>query len=98
SYLTVLYARQQLRVADDTLADLKKTRDLADKAGKDRMAKQAGVYITAVEGRRESALGGVARALAALREAIGLPPDAAVDVADTKLPEWNIKVARDDVI
>jgi outer membrane protein TolC len=98
SYLTVLYARAQLKVADDTLADLKKTRDKADDAGKKRMVKQAEVYMAAVEGRRESALGGEKRALAALREAIGLPADVAINVADTKLPEWNLKAQRDEVI
>ena len=98
SYLTVVYARQQLKVANDALADLKKTRDTAKDAGKDRMAKQADVYITAIEGRRETTLTGAARALAALREAIGLPADADIDVADTSLPDLNVKLSRDDVI
>jgi outer membrane protein TolC len=98
SYLTVLYARQQLKVADDTLADLKKTRQDAKDAGKARMERQANVYISAVEGRRETALAGATRALAALREAIGLPPDAAIEVADTQMPDINVMVSRDDVI
>jgi len=98
SYLTVIYARQQLKVADETLADLKKTRSDAHEAGKARMERQANVYIIAVEARRETALGGVNRALAALREAIGLPPDAAIDVADTQLPNLTVKVSRDEVI
>jgi outer membrane protein TolC len=98
SYLTVLYARQQIKVADDSLRDLAKVRDQAKDAGKERMARQAVVYITAIEGRRETAVSGAARALAALREAIGLASDAAIDVADADLPDLSPKVTRDDVI
>jgi outer membrane protein TolC len=98
SYLAVVYARQQVKVADDALVDLAKVKKDASTAGKDRVARQAGVYITAVEGRRETAIAGVGRALAALREAVGLPADAPIDVADTRLPDLNVKVSRDEVI
>lgn len=98
SYLTVVFARQQLKVADDSLRDLAKVKDQAKDAGKERVARQANVFITAIEGRRETARSGVKRALAALRESIGLDPNAAIDVADTALPNLNPKVTRDDVI
>jgi outer membrane protein TolC len=98
SYYTVVYARMQVQVANDVLRDLAKARDLAKDAGSDRMARQASVYITAVEGRRETARAGVDRALAALRESIGLPADACIDVADTALPDVVGKVCREDVI
>jgi outer membrane protein TolC len=98
SYLSVIYARQQLKIADEALADLAKVKKDAGTAGKDRVARQANVYITAVEGRREVAAAGVSRALAALREAIGMPADTLIDVADAKLPELNVKVSRDEVV
>jgi outer membrane protein TolC len=98
SYLSVVYARQQLKVADDSLRDLAKVKDQAKEAGKERVARQANVFITAIEGRRETARSGVDRALAALREAIGLGPGAAIDVAAAELPDLNPKVVRDDVI
>jgi outer membrane protein TolC len=98
SYLSVIYAREQVKVADDTLRDLAKTRDQAKDAGKERVARQAGIFITAIEGRRETGVTGVGRALAALREAIGLPADAPIDVGDAGLPDLNPKVSREDVI
>jgi outer membrane protein TolC len=98
SYLSVVYARLQLKVADAALADLAKVREQAKDAGKDRVARQAAVYIMAVEGRRETAREGVGRALAALREALGLPADACIDVADSRLPDLDVKVCREDVI
>ncbi len=98
SYLSVVYAREQIKVADDALADLARVKKDAITAGKDRVARQANVYITAVEGRRETARTGVPRSLAALREAIGLPPDAAIDVADARLPNLEVKLSREEVI
>jgi outer membrane protein TolC len=98
SYLAVVYARQQLQVADAARADLARVRQLADDAGQKRSVRQADVYMLAIEGRRETAAEGVARALAALREAMGLPADACIDVADTRLPDRDVKVCRDEVI
>jgi outer membrane protein TolC len=98
AYLAVVYARQQLKVADDALADLAKSQAQAKDAGKGYAARQAGVYITAIEGRRETTRAGVSRAQAALREAIGLPADARIDVADTRLPDLTVTVSRDDVV
>src|SRR5262249_7797576 len=77
---------------------LAKVKKDANTAGKDRVARQAQVYITAVEGRRETARASVGRALAALREAMGLAADARIDVADTRLPDLNVAVQRDGVI
>ncbi len=98
SYLSVVYARLQIKVADDALRDLAKVKEQARDAGKERVGRQANVFIIAVEGRRETARAGVGRALAALREAIGLPADAAIDVADADLPDVTVKVDREAVI
>jgi outer membrane protein TolC len=98
SYLSVVYARQQIKVADDALRDLVKVKEQAKDAGKERIGRQANVFITAIEGRRETAVAGVNRGLAALREAIGLPADTLIDVSDAALPDLNLKVSRDDVI
>ena len=55
SYLSVVYAREQIKVADDATRDLAKVKDQAKDAGKERVGRQAHVYITAVESRRETA-------------------------------------------
>jgi outer membrane protein TolC len=98
TYLTAVYARQQLKVADDAQRELTKLKEEASTAGKDRVAEQITVYIKVVQGRRETAQEGVERALAALREATGLGADACITVADTKLPDLTPAVCRDDVI
>jgi len=98
TYLAAVYARQQLAVAEDAERDLAKLKDEASTAGKDRVAEQIGVYIKVVRARRETAVEGVERALAALREAIGLDANAPIAVADAKLPALTPAVSRDDVL
>jgi len=98
TYLTAVYALQMLKVADDTRRELSKLKDEAGTAGNDRVAEQLGIYIKVIDERRETAVFGVRRAGAALREAIGLEADARIAVADAKLPELTPATTRDDVV
>lgn len=98
TYLMAVYARQQLTVADEAERDLSKLKDEASTAGKDRVAEQIAVYIKVVRARRDTAVEGVERALAALREATGLDPNAPIAVADAKLPDLTPTVSRDEVL
>jgi outer membrane protein TolC len=98
AYIVAVYARQQLTVADEAERELGKLKDEATTAGKDRVAEQITVYIKVVQGRREQAVEGVERALAALREATGLGPDAQIAVVGTELPDLTPEVSRDDIV
>src|SRR5262245_15085700 len=114
TYLSVLYARQQLEIAERALEEknepvtslffLKKT---AQSIYKDRTrpdvkkwnVDQIDVLIQVTRGRREEARQGVERALAALREAVGLEADCPV-IVDPKatLPTLNPVVTREQVV
>lgn len=86
TYWTAVYARQQLRTADDlidTLRKRKKDVDELESWTKDLV----GGLLLAAEGRRETAVQGHARALAALREAMGVGESfPCFDIADVELP------------
>ena len=68
-------------------------------AGNDRVAEQAGhLHSGAGRSRRETAVEGVHRALAALREATGIGTDTRIAVVDSQLPDLTPTVTRDDVV
>jgi outer membrane protein TolC len=105
TYFTVLYAREQERVASGVVDQLTTTRDLA------RQQLQAGardvtetdvartsVYLRLAEAKRVQAASGVKRALAALREAIGKCPEFRFDVAPGALKEPTARPREEDVI
>jgi outer membrane protein TolC len=106
SYLTAVYAAEQLGVADNALADLVKLQDLAkdivSTGSRPDVTQQhvdlIGAYILAGQGRREEAVQGVQRALSALREAMGVGPDYPVLLADRRMPRVNVAVDRDQVL
>jgi outer membrane protein TolC len=56
------------------------------------------VYLRLAEAKQVQASQGVKRALIALREAVGLGPDAVIDVLPGRLPDVGVKPARDQVI
>src|SRR5262249_21350918 len=78
SYLAVVYAQLQEQVAMTAKADLKKVEGLAKDILQLNPATQASIYYDAIDGRQEAAKAGQLRALAALREAVGLPRDACI--------------------
>jgi hypothetical protein len=106
SYLSVLYARQQLAVADEALASLKSLREAIKQAVDDgtrkdvtsRQVDQIDVYILVAKSRREEAVEGQDRALSALREAMGVCADFPLVLADTNLPELKPAVEREQIV
>jgi outer membrane protein TolC len=98
TYLAAVFARQQMAVADEAERELNKLKDEATTAGKDRVAEQIAVYVKVVQARREQAVEGVERALAALREATGLGPDAKIAVAESELPDLTPTANRDEIV
>jgi outer membrane protein TolC len=56
------------------------------------------VYLRLAQTKRIQAAQGVKRALVALREAIGLEPDVALDVPSSPLPEPGVTPIRDEIV
>jgi outer membrane protein TolC len=111
TYLSAAYAQTQLRVADQALSEkdvlaLPYLREVAEEIRKTRTrrdvrewnVKQIDVLIQVTRGRREEALEGVQRALAGLREAIGVEEGCFVPPADLRLPLLDIPVDREQII
>jgi len=106
NYLTVLYARKQDALVDkalENLRDLKKTVEDIVKDGirKDvttRDLERINVLVLLAEGKQEEAKAGGPRALAALREAMGLETDAPLVLADKEVPYPRPVVKRDQVL
>lgn len=106
TYLSALYARQQLAVADEALANLKSLQELIKQAVEDgtrkdvttRHVDQIGVYILVAKARREEAVEGQERALSGLREAMGVGHDFPLRLADTNLPQPKTAVEREQIV
>jgi outer membrane protein TolC len=106
SYLTALYAGEQLEVADNALLDLKKLQDLAkdivSTGSRPDVTQQhvdlIGAYILAAQGKREEAVQGVQRALSALREAMGVGPDYTLVLAARRMPRVEVPVDKEQIL
>jgi outer membrane protein TolC len=111
TYVGVIYAHAQLRVADRALSEtetdsLPFLRDLAANIYKDRTrpdvkewnVDQIEVYISIARGRRQEALEGLERAKAGLREAMGIDVNAPIDLSNQKLPKIDVQVDVANVI
>jgi outer membrane protein TolC len=105
TYVTVLFAREQERVARRVVDRLSATHEAAAGAlkGQSRDVTSADVnrtqvYLRLARMRQIEAEEGVKRALAALKEAIGLGPDCHIEVPDEKLPTPTCAPARDTII
>lgn len=110
TYVGIVYAQAQLRVADRALSDtpegLPFLRDLAANIYKDRTrpdvkawnVDQLDVYISIARGRRQEALEGLERAKAGLREAMGVDVNYPIDLSDQRLPKIDFPVEADTVI
>jgi outer membrane protein TolC len=95
SYLGVIYAREQLQLADNAVQTLKATLDVARRlleSGSKNITKddidKLDIYLSLAESRKGEASVGMARAKAALREAIGLPHDAQFEIDNGKLSRF----------
>src|SRR5262249_47474016 len=105
TYFTVLYAREQERIASRVVERLTTTRDVARhgleegaKGVTDGDVKRTTVYLRLARAKQVQAAQGVKRALAALREAIGLGPEVCLDVPPAPLPEVAVRPCLDEVI
>ena len=98
TYFTAVFARQQLRTVDDAIASLKVLRkDIAELENWN--VEQIDVFLQVAAGRREGAVQGYRRAVAALREAMGVG-DAypCFDGADAELPRPVVTPCGDDIV
>lgn len=107
-YLSYLYALDQEKVASDAIAGLTELRKnvlekLGDEGKKpvDQLSRenrkrilQIDTYLNIAQARRSEARSGAERALSALREAIGLPPDAPLHFERKGLPEINLGLEK----
>jgi outer membrane protein TolC len=105
TYFSVLYAREQERLARGVVARLKATRDQAKRAVEagerevtNNEVNRATTYLHLAETKRSQAGQGVKRALAALKEAIGLRPEDCLEVPAGRLPEVKVRPCRDEVV
>jgi outer membrane protein TolC len=105
TYFTVLFAREQEKVARGVVERLTAINEVA------RGALQSGarnvtsndvnrtsVYLRLAQAQQHKAGQGVKRALAALREAVGVGPDCRFDVAQGTLPKLNVHLSLDDIV
>ena len=104
-YLAALYSLEQQRNADDIRARLTDLKTLAqtgvNEGRTDVSTEQLGVidsYIETADGRKQEAIEGYERALAALREALGLGPDCPIQIVGDRLPEVWTKADRDVIV
>jgi outer membrane protein TolC len=105
TYLAVLYARDQEEVARAIVDRLSATRDAAQKSldggARDVTAvdvKRATVYLRLAESRRVQASQGVKRALAALKETMGLGAQATLMVRAGGLPEVDARPSQQEIV
>lgn len=103
-YYGVIFAREQEKVAQETVDRLKLTQDTIKRhkdAGKDVTEDdftKVTVYFRLAESKLIQASEGANRSLAALREAIGVGPDCCIQVLPGPLPDPQWQICRDDII
>ncbi len=105
TYVTVLYAREQERLAQGVVERLKAVNQAASEAleagARDASAadvKRTLVYARLAETKRIQATQGVKRALVALREASGLGAETILDVKGDRLSIPDTRPNRDEVL
>jgi hypothetical protein len=105
TYYAALFARAQEKVAQSVVTNVGAVRDLAKRQVEGeargvtvRDVQRSTVYLQLAEGRRIQAAQGVKRALAALKEAIGLGPDCCLTVPEWDLPEPKGHLCKGDVV
>jgi outer membrane protein TolC len=105
TYLTVVFAREQERVAKSTVERLNAIKEAAQKAldagVRDATAadvQRSLVYQRLAETKHIQATQGVERARIALREALGLGPECSVDIPPGNLPDVTTEPSRQAVV
>ncbi len=107
-YYTAVYARQQFEVADEVVRNLRfwqeRVRDIVRNQGGDRELNEDTVarltiYLHMAEAKQADAAIGVERALAALREAMGVGVDCGeFRPADTRMPESPVEPNKQEIV
>lgn len=106
-YYTAVYARQQNEVAEEVVQGLTFWRDLVGRivqGGGDPNLNQdvvdrLNIHLKMAEAKQAQAQSGVERALAALREAMGVDSDCCdFATADDRLPTLTVKPDRDTIV
>lgn len=96
SYLGVLYAREQLQIAEKTVSQLTVVRDAA--MNSEHISKldveRLNAYLDLGKSRIEEARMGIDRAKAALREAIGLPCQTPIEIGSEPLKKFYEDYSR----
>jgi outer membrane protein TolC len=107
NYFTVLYAREQRKLAEGVIDRLKATRDAAkgfmeNPVGKVKVTQesidQISTYLLLAQTRKIQAQRGEDRALAALREAMGVEPCFSLEIGPADFPSPGGKLCRGQVI
>jgi outer membrane protein TolC len=105
TWFTVVYAREQERLAGTVVERLtpvqQAAQDALEAGARDVTAadvQRTAVYLQLAEAKRTQAAQGVKRARAALAEAVGFDPDVSLDVPPGRLPEPGVRSVRDEVV
>jgi outer membrane protein TolC len=105
AYFTVVYAREQERVARGVVERLAAIHDTAHQqlqAGAREITaadvNRTSVYLHLAKTKQIQAAQGVERALAALKEALGLGPEACLVVPPGELPAPELRLCRGDIV
>jgi hypothetical protein len=105
AYFSVVYAREQEKVVNKVVDRLQTIHDTAERSLKagDRDATSTDVnrtlvYLRLAQTKQIEARQGIKRALASLREAVGLWPGCGIEVQDTRLPQPTAQPSRDAII
>jgi len=107
SYLSVLYANEQLQVADAAIEDLKRLLESVQKSVESGDARREigktqvdliRTYLSAAQARREEAVEGLQRAASALREAVGVGPSCPVTLAQSKLLDLDVTPDKEQIL
>jgi outer membrane protein TolC len=105
TYFTVIYAQEQEKVARETVENLRSKRDrikpIVEKKGREATPDDlhsVQTYLHLAEAKQIQAAESVKRALAALREAIGVGPDCCIQVVAGGLPNPQWQICCDDII
>jgi outer membrane protein TolC len=106
-YFSVLYARTQLKLADEIVVTFGLYHNLVDDAVQKKGAPKEWttstvdkllVYRQLADSKREEATQGIERATAALREAMGVRDDFGFQVADEQLPQPRVKLVKAELV
>jgi outer membrane protein TolC len=106
-YFSIIYAREQRKVAETVVTRLKATVAVGEiLLGKDGAPQdldqisvdRAKLYLKLADVKQDEVHRGIQRATAGLREAMGIGPDAPLEIADGKLPEALPGVKKDTII